>query len=457
MVYLVVAVVAVVVVNTADMSRADIKWKPPHNKEVHLRKRDDKVLIINPAVPTWFVTNDLGVHIVQHFDGKKSIEDIDHEVKKMCKESNVTISNDLVKNFISSLREIGFFDPPSIRNEIFDVSGKWNTRRLSGVYLHLTNTCNLECSYCYRQSSPREKTLKTGKEIIAALEKIRPYTTNDCNITFSGGEPLMHKDFEEIAVALKRLGYKNDLLTNGILVTEEKAKFISHNFIAAKISLDSPYEATNTQFRGKNFDRVVRGIHYLHQTGIKVVVQVTVGQSNIHECKEIEELLPSKINIKYTPILPMGRGKNNTDEHISNVQFYDLNKSVSQLPLNYYQPKRASRGCHAGSYSISISDNGDVYPCHHFHSKSFFQGNIYKDDFKEIINGGSSQDIAKSFDVESNNKHCSSCAIRLVCGGGCKANTLHATGSMFGPDSHCSYLRETITDQMFNGSISRPN
>jgi hypothetical protein len=55
-------------------------------------------------------------------------------------------------------------------------------------------------------------------------------------------------------------------------------------------------------------------------------------------------------------------------------------------------------------------------------------------------------------DVRNNNPVCASCELRFLCAGGCKANNLHAAGNYRAPDLYCSYIKNSIIDNIFFSS-----
>jgi radical SAM protein with 4Fe4S-binding SPASM domain len=142
-------------------------------------------------------------------------------------------------------------------------------------------------------------------------------------------------------------------------------------------------------------------------------------------------------------------------DYITNDEFYQLSRgkgsSVKHVSGNRH------RGCYAGSGSLSIADNGDVYPCHLFHSSEFRFGNIFHDPFEKIFFGDGVKEYVRSMDVEDNNPTCRTCEVRFLCGGGCHANTLHATGDHHGVDTFCSYLKKTIYDRLFRVATTGEN
>ncbi|WP_445520816.1 SPASM domain-containing protein [Streptomyces sp. NEAU-174] len=76
-------------------------------------------------------------------------------------------------------------------------------------------------------------------------------------------------------------------------------------------------------------------------------------------------------------------------------------------------------------------------------------GNIFNQPFDEIFFSERNRAYVETMDVEANNDVCRSCEVRFLCGGGCKANTLHSIGDHRGVDLYCGYLRTTITDELF--------
>jgi 7-carboxy-7-deazaguanine synthase len=73
--------------------------------------------------------------------------------------------------------------------------------------------CNLGCKFC-------DTKLKFFKEYTAAelLSKLMPYKEEFSQVSFTGGEPLLQKDFlKEILTLTKKDGWVNYLETNGTL------------------------------------------------------------------------------------------------------------------------------------------------------------------------------------------------------------------------------------------------
>ena len=82
---------------------------------------------------------------------------------------------------IHSIESMGLVDGPGIRTVVF----------LQG--------CRLRCQYCHNpdtwaQSSQQSKHL-SPEELVRRLVRFKPYYGQNGGVTFSGGEPLLQKDF----------------------------------------------------------------------------------------------------------------------------------------------------------------------------------------------------------------------------------------------------------------------
>lgn len=114
----------------------------------------------------------------------------------------------------------------------------------------ITNKCNLDCDYCCKDSSiEKEEKLKLEdlKMIIDKIIKLNPI-----NLSISGGEPLIRRDFKEFIDYIKSFyNEKLILCTNGTLINSKNAEYIAKNFDAVDISLDGYNEYTCSKLEEK--------------------------------------------------------------------------------------------------------------------------------------------------------------------------------------------------------------
>jgi len=100
---------------------------------------------------------------------------------------------------------------------------------LSTLDIELTERCNNKCIHCYINQSidnndikRKELDTKDVKSIIDEAAALGCLT-----IRFTGGEPLLREDFEELYIHTRKLGIKVVLFTNATLITPHLAALLS--------------------------------------------------------------------------------------------------------------------------------------------------------------------------------------------------------------------------------------
>lgn len=188
------------------------------------------------------------------------------------------------------------------------------------VVWNSTKTCNLKCRHCYMSSDAQkyegELTTEEAKRFIDDLAEF-----NVPVLLFSGGEPLMRKDFFELAEYAAAKGIRPTLSTNGTLITREvaqKIKKIGVGYVG--ISLDGLQEV-NDKFRGKEgaFQAAMEGIQNCVAVGQRVGLRFTINHHNIQELDRIFDFIEEKgINrVCFYHLVYSGRGNAMMDEDVT--------------------------------------------------------------------------------------------------------------------------------------------
>jgi len=109
--------------------------------------------------------------------------------------------------------------------------------------LHLTNRCNLACSYCFETRGPERMT----KDVAYAAVKFGMQNTNTSGLLFYGGEPLLERALIESTVAYtQRIKAKTKhnffykMTTNGLLLDESFLQFAQGVNLTIGFSHDGP-------------------------------------------------------------------------------------------------------------------------------------------------------------------------------------------------------------------------
>ena len=191
------------------------------------------------------------------------------------------------------------------------------------VVWNSTKTCNLKCRHCYMNSDAQkyegELTTEEAKRFIDDLAEFKVPV-----LLFSGGEPLMRKDFFELAEYAAAKGIRPTLSTNGTLITRdvaERIKKIGVGYVG--ISLDGLQEV-NDKFRGKEgaFQAAMEGIQNCVAVGQRVGLRFTINHHNLQELDRIFDFIEEKgINrVCFYHLVYSGRGNAMMDEDVTPEQ-----------------------------------------------------------------------------------------------------------------------------------------
>lgn len=101
-------------------------------------------------------------------------------------------------------------------------------RLITRLDMELTERCNNDCVHCYINRPADDPSI--NQEL--AFDKIQTILEEalclGCqNIRFTGGEPLLREDFEQIYVYAKKLGLRVEIFTNGTRLTPQLARILS--------------------------------------------------------------------------------------------------------------------------------------------------------------------------------------------------------------------------------------
>ena len=129
------------------------------------------------------------------------------------------------------------------------------------LILHLTNKCNLKCSYCFATPTQTELTLNQWKMIIDK--------TKTDHLSLSGGEPLMVWNaitkplIEYFKVIYENRHNKIELNTNATLLTKDIADFLKDNEVSIILSLNGDKTYVDGLQGAGVYDIIINGLKYL--------------------------------------------------------------------------------------------------------------------------------------------------------------------------------------------------
>ena len=302
-----------------------------------------------------------------------------------------------------------------------------NTR----LHLHLTNKCNLHCPHCYMHSGNAYSDELTLEEIKSLCDNFKTFGETDVSLT--GGEPTLRKDFLEISEYISSIGMNLSVFTNGFSWDEYMVNRLSKlNIEGIQISIDGFDENSNSVVRGKGvFEKALYTIDLFVKYHIYVKVAVTapyeIMKQHQTEYIDFSNALLNKygheaIEINYSYYLMPGRDI--TEERISKIkdEYYHLvDKVVTSVYGDIEEDSFVSNltDCiydSCGYGGLNVTANGDYYFCDRIPDVNKI-GNIRTMPFKKIFELMKTAEEAGRI---KNFKPCKSCELKYICGGGCR-------------------------------------
>lgn len=187
--------------------------------------------------------------------------------------------------------------------------------------ISLTERCNLRCFYCMPeegvQLSPKENIMKAEEIELLVAEFVKLGVKK---IRFTGGEPLLRKDFDDIVSRISKFNVEMAITSNGILVEQYLETFKKYGISKINISLDSlKSEKFHSITRRDNFNKVMNNIDLLFSNGFRPKINVVVIKGvNEDELVDFVELTKDwNTTVQFIEFMPFQGNK------------WDLSKTVS--------------------------------------------------------------------------------------------------------------------------------
>ncbi|HQO37839.1 MAG TPA: radical SAM protein [Candidatus Omnitrophota bacterium] len=162
----------------------------------------------------------------------------------------------------------------------------------SRLDIELTERCNNNCIHCYINLPANDAAAKRKELSTDALKKIlnEAVSLGCMSVRFTGGEPLLRRDFEELYVLARRSGLKVMIFTNATLITSRLAALWS------KIPPLERIEVSVYGMKKKSYESVTRtagsykaawrGIRLLQKSKIPFIVKNALLPGNTCEQQE---------------------------------------------------------------------------------------------------------------------------------------------------------------------------
>ena len=295
--------------------------------------------------------------------------------------------------------------------------------------LYVTNSCNLRCPHCFMNAGIAMENELSIHHLKSILSDFRG--NGGEFVTFTGGEPMMRKDFIDLLQFSKEIGLMNTILTNGLLWSQEDINRAVKYIDEIQISIDGVDDTTNSHVRGKgNFDTALRTAKIFAAYGVKVSIATTFSKDDLSSDlipkykiikKDIENVAKGEITFKFSKKILLGRGiipteKENHDYFVKISELADAIRPNAKLEnfILGHEPNTISQNCGIGG--IAIRADGHVFFCNRVHEVDDY-GHVLSRPMKEWMKIGS--EINNWTNVQ-HVEPCCNCYLKNICNGGCR-------------------------------------
>lgn len=297
---------------------------------------------------------------------------------------------------------------------IFHVSrvNDWLKGKLvSPIYLEIAPSggCNHRCTFCaldYLKYKPVFLDLSVLKSMLkqASILGVK-------SVMYAGeGEPLLHKDICEIIRYTKDCGIDAAITTNGVLLKKEISQKILKFLSWARVSFNAGKSKTYAKIhrtKEEDFYKVLRNIEDAvkiknrNELTTAIGVQLLLIPENVKELFILVKLLKD-IKVDYLTIKPYSQhplSKSHIDPAFKYEDYLYMNEKLRNMEDANFKiifrsqtMKRISAGkdykrCLGLPFWAYVDAHGNVYACSALlGKKEFCYGNIYKNDFRTIMN-----------------------------------------------------------------------
>lgn len=338
------------------------------------------------------------------------------------------------------------------------------------AYFIMTDKCNFNCSYCFMLREQKKGNLKVlGKmsndTAELALKKYAelsysPDKDDERIIIFYGGEPLLNysviQDVVFKAEQLKKDGIlANDtkfaIVTNGSLLTDDKAQFFKEHDVGIGISVDGDSFVNDSSRKFINgtptFASIMRAIEVCKRNNCDdFSLSVTISEKCLDNFDSTIDFIVNRVgckNVGYNIL--MNDSSVNQDDYATRASEFLIKSFEIFRKKGIYEDrmmrkvKSLSEGkvhlfdCAAcGANQVVFAPDGSIGVCHGFlGTRNYFSGTVHDRNFKPETNVDF---IEWSKRAPVNMKDCFSCPAIGICGGGCPFNAFNESKSIWNLD-----------------------
>lgn len=331
----------------------------------------------------------------------------------------------------------------------------WKFPAPAGVLWDLTSKCNLRCKHCVVSAGEEGTEELSFDQCCTLIDQFADFGVGQ--LILSGGEPMVRKDFFDIAEYAAGKGILIQVATNGTLIDEVAAQRLASIGACAQVSFDSPEPAVHDEFRQHpgSWEKTKEGIELLNYAGVPVTLAATVTTMNVDDIPRLYDLANDMgvQTFRILPFVPFGRGKYADELELAPTRMRELTaflhsrkeeNGVNIAPMEFectFSPPPEQKidsgtriGCDGAISYCTVTSSGDVLPCNYFSGAEV--ENVKDNDFHWIWDNSRFLNYFRSMKASDVKGTCQDCDWLSACRGSCVAANF-AHGDIFQSNCHC--------------------
>jgi len=324
----------------------------------------------------------------------------------------------------------------------------------------ITFACNMRCLHCGTAAGKIRPDELSTSEALALIDELAEL---GCEyLTLSGGEPLLRKDWRQLARRTKEDGMKAFLISNGYIVDQKLVdEFKDIDFDNIGISFDGTEETHNyIRQRPDSFSRAFNAMRMMADSNVKFCAVTQVSNINLGELDQIRQLLIDAGCTLWRIQMTTDTGRMSRDlvltldnypRMINKLLEYKKEDDTITIDvgenIGYYGCKGTMLydgmpylGCYAGTRVLGIESDGKIKGCLSM-PEEFVEGNIRDTSLTEIWNNPEGFVYNRKFTRDTATGVCHDCRYLPLCRGGCTTTSISASGERAN-NPYCIYQME---------------
>jgi uncharacterized protein len=363
------------------------------------------------------------------------------------------------------------------------------------LYLLVTDGCNLRCTYCFEEApslaGPFRATQMTKETIARALDLFAMMAAQHGDpkgkkvIHLYGGEPLVNRKAVYEAVSytnkLKLRGLLPNncqiaIVTNGVLLNEEDARFFAMHNVTVGLSIDGPTSITDLYRVPKRHDvrvteRVTAAFRLLKRYGASVGLSVTLTPQAIEYFDEFlafftegEFRTADGVSLNLLHFTPNMRLFDNYYRAAveCQIKFFKRFREVGLYEERVMRKVRAFvdqepmyADCGVVGRQLVVAPDGRIGVCQDFvKPRTYFPRSVYDAGHHGLLEAlfADWRDRSPFFMPQ-----CVDCRALGICGGGCPASAELKTGNRYNLDERACHHSKQILDWLVWDAYAKLN